>query len=70
MLAAVGSALTPGARSVFEAQVAEIARVQRLPPDWAEIAFYPRKAGSKSKRFPCMDEFRESESALTKSAKD
>ena len=47
---------------MFDAQVAAITRVQRLPPSWNEISFYRIKHGkvdwSDVVLFPCTDEIR------------
>jgi hypothetical protein len=61
LLAEVRSVLPPPARSVLDAQVAAISRVQRLPPAWSEISFYCLRRGkvdwSEAPSFPCTDEF-------------
>ena len=47
---------------MYDAQVAAITRVQRLPPSWNQISFYRIKRGkvdwSDVALFPCTDEFR------------
>jgi len=46
------------AQPVFDAQVAAINRVQRLPPSWGEIDFYCRPDWTGVALFSCTDEFR------------
>ena len=46
------------AQPIFDAQVAAINHVQRLPPSWGEIDFYRRPDWSGVPLFPCTDEFR------------
>ena len=62
LLASARSALPAEAVPIFDAQVAAITRVQRLPPSWNEISFYRIKRGkldwSGVALFPCTDEFR------------
>jgi hypothetical protein len=61
LLSSVRSVLPAGAIAMFDAQVAAITRVQRLPPLWNEISFYRIKRGkpdwSGISLFPCTDEF-------------
>jgi hypothetical protein len=60
LLAEVRRMLPDAAVSVYDAQVAEINHVQRLPPSWSEIDFYRlrrRKPDwSGVPMFPCTDE--------------
>jgi hypothetical protein len=62
LLASVRSVLPAGAVPMFDAQIAAISRVQRLPPTWNEISFYRFRRGkpdwSDVALFPCTDEFR------------
>ena len=62
LLTEVRTVIPPDARSVFDAQVAAINRVQRLPPSWSEISFYRIRGRepdwSGVPLFPCTDEFR------------
>ena len=62
LLSAVRSALPSGAQPTYDAQVAAVTRVQRLPPTWSEIDFYCLRLGkvdwSQVPSFPCSDEFR------------
>ena len=46
------------AQPPFDAQVASINHVQRLPPSWGEIDFYCRPNWTGVSLFPCTDEFR------------
>lgn len=45
LIAAVRDVLPLQAQEVFDAQVAGITHVQRLPPHWLSISFYPRRHG-------------------------
>src|SRR4051794_38598062 len=69
LLALVGAGLPRGAQPIFDAQVAAITRVQRLPPSWNEISFYRIRHGkvdwSDVALFPCTDEFRLEEIRFT-----
>lgn len=69
LLASVRAVLPSGARPLFDAQVAAITRVQRLPPSWNEISFYRIRRGkvdwSEVAAFPCTDEFRLAEVRFT-----
>ena len=62
LIAAVRAVLPPQAQAIFDAQVAGITLVQRLPPHWAEISFYRRRHGkvdwSDIPAFPHTGEFR------------
>jgi hypothetical protein len=62
LLAAVRTVLPVDALQSFDAQVAAINRVQRLPPSWSEIDFYRIRGGKPDwagiSMFPCTDEFR------------
>jgi len=62
LLLAVRQVLPPAAVLTFDAQVAAITRVQRLPPSWSEIDFYCMRRGKVNwlgvPLFPCTDEFR------------
>ena len=61
LLAQVRGVLPPDAQPIFDAQVAAINHVQRLPPSWSEIDFYHLRGGrpdwSRVPAFPCTDEF-------------
>ena len=62
LIAAVREVLPPQARGVFDAQIAGITLVQRLPPRWSEISFYRQRHGkvdwSDLPAFPRTGEFR------------
>jgi hypothetical protein len=71
LLSEVRRVLPTAAVSAFDAQVAAINHVQRLPPSWSEIDFYCMTGGKKGwligagkaswvgvPMFPCTDEFR------------
>lgn len=62
LLSAVRSVLPSGAQLTYDAQVAAVTRVQRLPPTWSEVDFYCLRLGkvdwSLVPSFPCTDEFR------------
>jgi hypothetical protein len=61
LLRAVREVLPAAAAPTFDAQVAAIKLVQRLPPSWSEIDFYPSRRKNSWARvpgFPCTDEFR------------
>ena len=62
LLSAVRSALPSDTQPTYDAQVAAVTRVQRLPPTWSEIDFYCLRLGkvdwSQAPSFPCTDEFR------------
>lgn len=62
LLTEVRQVLPAAAQPLFDAQVAAITRVQRLPPSWTEICFYRMRRGRADWRgvplFPCTDEFR------------
>ena len=61
LFSAVRDILPASAVSIFDAQVAAINRVQRMPPDWSEIDFYRMERGtvnwSDIPLFPVLDEF-------------
>jgi len=58
LLTEVRKLLPAEAHPVFDAQVAAINHVQRMPPSWGEIAFYCRNNWTGVPMFPCTDEFR------------
>src|SRR5881396_2041970 len=58
LFAEVRSVMPVEARPLFDAQVAAINHVQRLPPSWGEIDFYRRPDWTGVSLFPCTDEFR------------
>jgi hypothetical protein len=62
LLAEIRNVLPGGALQSFDAQVAAINRVQRLPPSWSEIDFYRIRSGKPDwtdiSLFPRTDEFR------------
>ena len=62
LLSAVRSILPGDAQPTYDAQVAAVTRVQRLPPAWSEIDFYCLQHGKVDwnpvPTFPCTDEFR------------
>jgi hypothetical protein len=62
LIEAVRAVLPPQAQPIFDAQVAGITLVQRLPPHWSEISFYRRRNGkvdwSDIPTFPHTGEFR------------
>jgi hypothetical protein len=71
LLSEVRQVLPAAAKSAFDAQVAAVNHVQRLPPAWSEIDLYRLPGGKKSRligrgkvswlgvpMFPCTDEFR------------
>lgn len=45
LIAAVREVLPPQAQTIFDAQIAGVTLVQRLPPHWIEISFYRRQRG-------------------------
>ncbi len=61
LLAAVRDILPPQAQGAFDAQVAGITLVQRLPPRWTEISFYRLQHGKPNwsgiRTFPRRGEF-------------
>ena len=58
LLTEVRKVLPVEAQPLFDAQVAAINHVQRLPPSWSEIDFYCRPDWRGVSLFPCTDEFR------------
>ena len=58
LFAEVRNVLPKDAQPLFDAQVAAINHVQRLPPSWSEIDFYRRPNWASIPPFPCTDEFR------------
>jgi hypothetical protein len=58
LLTEVRKVLPGEAQPLFDAQVAAINHVQRLPPSWSEIDFYCRPDWRRVSLFPCTDEFR------------
>ena len=58
LFAEVRNVLPKDAQLLFDAQVAAINHVQRLPPSWSEIDFYRRPNWTGIPLFPCTDEFR------------
>jgi hypothetical protein len=62
MITEVRKVLPAGAQPIFDAQIAAVTRVQRLPPWWSEISFYRMRRGrpdwSGVPMFPCTDELR------------
>jgi hypothetical protein len=62
LIAAVREVLPPQAQPIFDAQMAGVTLVQRLPPHWMEISFYRRRHGkvdwSGIPTFPRTGEFR------------
>ncbi len=60
LLRAVRDVLPEAAVGMFDAQVAAIGHVQRLPPLWSEIDFYRSRSGiswTDVPAFPCTDEY-------------
>jgi hypothetical protein len=57
LLTEVRNVIKVEARRLFDAQVAAINHVQRLPPSWGEIDFYCRPNWTRVALFPCTDEF-------------
>jgi len=58
LFAEVRKVLPKDAQPLFDAQVAAINHVQRLPPSWSETDFYCRPNWTGIPLFPCTDEFR------------
>ena len=58
LFAEVRKVLPKDAQPLFDAQVAAINHVQRLPPSWSEIDFYSRPNWARIPLFPCTGEFR------------
>lgn len=62
LIAAVREVLPPQAQTIFDAQIAGVTLVQRLPPHWLEISFYRQNRGkvdwSGIATFPRTGEFR------------
>jgi hypothetical protein len=62
LFAQIRTVLPDSMQLIFDAQVAAISRVQRLPPTWNEIDYFCRRNGrdgwSLVPPFPCTDEFR------------
>ncbi len=62
LFAAVRAVLPDEVRPSFDAQVAAVTKVQRLPPSWSEIDLYCIRRGTLGwgdvPTFPCTDEFR------------
>ena len=58
LFAEVRNVLPQDAQPLFDAQVAAINHVQRLPPSWSEIDFYRRPSWARTPLFPCTAEFR------------
>jgi hypothetical protein len=65
LFAQIRTVLPESMLPIFDAQVAAINRVQRLPPTWSEIDYYclrgRRSLWSTVPQFPCTDEFRVAE---------
>src|SRR5678815_3940260 len=62
LFAQIRTVLPDSMQPIFDAQVAAINHVQRLPPAWNEIDYYCRRGGrnywNTVRTFPCTDEFR------------
>ena len=62
LFAQIRTVLPHSMQPIFDAQVAAINHVQRLPPAWSEIDYYCRRGGrnywNTVRTFPCIDEFR------------
>jgi len=61
LFAQIRTVLPHSMQRIFDAQVAAINHVQRLPPAWNEIDYYCRRGGrnywNTVRTFPCTDEF-------------